>query len=123
MSNLVGENIRKFRELRGYSQEYMAHELEITQSSYAKLEKQETKLTIDRLQRIAEILEVDMNLLLNAGNQQVFNIYQNHNSANGYIAEFHGCQHANELIAHLKSQVEELKADKAHLQKLLEARK
>jgi transcriptional regulator with XRE-family HTH domain len=36
MSN-IGEIIKRYRDLRQYSQEYMAHKLNITQSSYAKL--------------------------------------------------------------------------------------
>ena len=36
-NDIIGKNIRKYRELKGYSQEYMAHELDLTQASYAKL--------------------------------------------------------------------------------------
>ena len=30
-NDIIGKNIRKYRELKGYSQEYMAHELDLTQ--------------------------------------------------------------------------------------------
>ncbi|MCB9203124.1 MAG: helix-turn-helix transcriptional regulator [Flavobacteriales bacterium] len=84
MNNSIGNNVRKYRELRGYSQEYMAEKMDITQSAYGKIEKENVKITIDRLQRISEILEVDLGNLINSKNQNIFNLYNNQ-TANGYI--------------------------------------
>ncbi|GHT75412.1 hypothetical protein AGMMS50262_10640 [Bacteroidia bacterium] len=56
----IGYKIRRLREQKGFSQEYMASQLDITQASYARIESQEIKLTIDRLQKIAEVLETDI---------------------------------------------------------------
>jgi transcriptional regulator with XRE-family HTH domain len=53
-------NIRAVRESRGYTQEYMAEMLDICQSTYACLESGKTSLSIHRLIRIADILEVDL---------------------------------------------------------------
>lgn len=52
-------NIRAIRESRGYTQEYMAEMLDICQSTYANLESGKTPLTINRLLRISDILEID----------------------------------------------------------------
>ncbi len=46
--------IREIRKDRGYSHEYMAHLLDISQVAYSKIEKNETKLTVERLFKIAE---------------------------------------------------------------------
>ena len=59
MSN-TGIYIRKAREKKGYSQEYMADKLDINQATYARLENEETKITLDRLYKISEILEVNI---------------------------------------------------------------
>jgi transcriptional regulator with XRE-family HTH domain len=56
---LITENIRRLRESRSYSQEYMAGRLFISQNTYSKLELGYTALTIERLIMIAAILEVD----------------------------------------------------------------
>lgn len=45
MDKQIGIKIRKIRELKGFSQEYMANNLGITQRAYGKLENQETKIT------------------------------------------------------------------------------
>ena len=61
----IARNIRQIRELKGFSQDYMALQLEITQPAYHKIENGETVLKIDRLQQIADILGVDVAALMN----------------------------------------------------------
>lgn len=83
MNNIIAKNIKKYRELRGYSQEYMAHELDITQASYAKLENNLTKINVDRLFAISELLEADIQDILDIKKQTIFN--QNNNvTANAF---------------------------------------
>ena len=53
MKNTVGLKIKKLRELRNYTQTYMAIELDITQQGYSKIEK-EGRLTVDQLDKIAK---------------------------------------------------------------------
>ena len=55
---VVGLKIRKLRELKNYSQEFMADQLGISQNVYGRIERSEQELTIDRLYRIAEILKI-----------------------------------------------------------------
>ncbi|QEM11160.1 MULTISPECIES: helix-turn-helix domain-containing protein [Mucilaginibacter] len=57
---LITDNIRKLRESRNYSQEYMAGKLRISQNTYSKLELGYTALTLERLILIAAILEVSL---------------------------------------------------------------
>lgn len=54
-------NLRKIRELNGFSQEYMAQQLEISTKTYSRIESGETKLSILRLDRIASILGISVN--------------------------------------------------------------
>ena len=55
----VMSKIRLARIDKGYSQEYIAGKLGIAQKSYCKLERVQTKLTVERLQKIAFILDRD----------------------------------------------------------------
>ena len=55
----VAANIRKIREHRNYTQEYLAAKLRISQNAYSKIELGYTKITVERLFQIAEILESD----------------------------------------------------------------
>lgn len=116
MSN-IGENIKRYRDLRQYSQEYMAVQLNITQSSYAKLERMETKLTIDRLQQIAEILDVDLSLLLNSTAPTVFNLFDNQ-TANGKVEHlYHNLP--DQLVSQYESQITQLKEEISFLRSLI----
>ena len=63
MKNTVGLKIKKLRELRNYTQTYMAIELDITQQGYSKIEK-EGRLTVDQLDKIAKILQVESAYIL-----------------------------------------------------------
>ncbi|MFA6276935.1 helix-turn-helix domain-containing protein [Pedobacter sp. UC225_61] len=60
----VAGNIRKVREFRNYTQDYLAAKLEISQNAYSKIELGYTKITLDRLFHIALILEVEVTQLL-----------------------------------------------------------
>ncbi|WP_417428163.1 helix-turn-helix domain-containing protein [Halpernia sp.] len=80
MNNILGKNIRKHRELKGFSQEYMAHQLDLNQASYAKIENNTTKMTIDRLFSISKLLEIDVAELLELSKQNVYNVYDNQNA-------------------------------------------
>jgi transcriptional regulator with XRE-family HTH domain len=55
----IAVNIRKLREYRNYTQEYLAFKLNISQNAYSKIELGYTKITVDRLFHIADILEKD----------------------------------------------------------------
>lgn len=51
-------NLRTIRLLKKVSQEEMSEKLNISQSSYGKLERGATKMSMDRLDKIASILGV-----------------------------------------------------------------
>ncbi len=56
----VAINIRKLREQRNYTQEYMAANLKISQNAYSKIELGYTKITVDRLFELADILRANV---------------------------------------------------------------
>lgn len=55
----VAINIRRTRESKNYTQDYIAVKLAISQNAYSKIELGYTKITVERLFQIAQILEVD----------------------------------------------------------------
>lgn len=82
MKNVL-ENIKRKRKQKGYSHENMAHELDISQVAYSKIEKSDTKLSVERLYKLAEILETSVLDLLNEHTENEFN-QTNSDSAIGY---------------------------------------
>ncbi|MBX2948040.1 MAG: helix-turn-helix transcriptional regulator [Crocinitomicaceae bacterium] len=65
--------IKQIRELKNYTQEHVAAHLGLSNRAYSKIESGETQLTINRLNDISEILEVDPIELLGFDHRQVFN--------------------------------------------------
>lgn len=60
----VQDKVRKMRELRQWSQEDMAGRLGMSTNGYAKIERGESRLSIAKLEKIAEVLEVELSDLL-----------------------------------------------------------
>ncbi|SDT65824.1 Helix-turn-helix [Mucilaginibacter mallensis] len=60
----IAANIRNKREHRNYTQEYLAAKLDISQNAYSKIELGYTKITVERLFQIADVLEYDVTDLL-----------------------------------------------------------
>ena len=61
---IVLSNIKKRREDLGYSQEYMASMLEITQPAYSKIEAGKSELSLSHIITICRTLETDFNVLM-----------------------------------------------------------
>lgn len=55
----IAANIRKLREYRNYTQDYLAAKLSISQNAYSKIELGYSKITLERLFIISAVLEVE----------------------------------------------------------------
>ncbi|TAH20268.1 MAG: XRE family transcriptional regulator [Cytophagales bacterium] len=53
-----GTKIKKMRELKNITQEFMAKQLGITQSAYSKLEAKDTEISAEQIKKIATILQI-----------------------------------------------------------------
>ena len=93
----IGEKIRKIRELKNFSQDYVAERLGISQSTYARLEKNEVAITEERLRNISDILDVSVDFIKNFDERVIFNITQGPNSAAGINCDVHNYQISPEL--------------------------
>lgn len=56
----LNKKIRSIRELRAYSQSYVAERLGVNQKAYSKMELGKTQLNWDKLNKIADILAVSI---------------------------------------------------------------
>ena len=69
----LGHKVRQIRELKGYSQEYVANKLGISQRAYSKIEINQTKLDWDRITKLAELFEVDPIEMISFDDNLIFN--------------------------------------------------
>lgn len=77
MSKNPGLKIRQLRELKGFSQEYMASRLAISQRAYSKIERGEIKLDWNKISEIAAIFEMDPVSLVSFDEHLVFSSVPN----------------------------------------------
>jgi len=99
--NVIGQRIKKLREEKGITQENMALQLDVTQSNYGRLEKDDRRLNVVKLLKIVRILDVNIMYLFNEvlGEQNM---------------ESSGLSHTNKevydiLVESLRSEIQHLK--------------
>ncbi|GAB3982995.1 hypothetical protein GCM10028806_55810 [Spirosoma terrae] len=62
---VLSEKLRRLRQLFGYSQEYIAFSIGMTQPAYCKWESGQTQPSINKLQELASLYQVSISDLLN----------------------------------------------------------
>ena len=78
---MIGYKIKNIRELKNFTQEYMAEKLDIS--------KGDTKISQDKLNKIAEILEVNPDDITDFDNKKVLNSYNSIKGNNSNITYSH----------------------------------
>jgi transcriptional regulator with XRE-family HTH domain len=116
----IHERIKTNREVRQLSQEDMAEKMGISSSSYAKLERGETRLYLDKLQQIANIFQIDVSDLITPNKGVVFYMQGNtesnsqtyYGSSDGIELELEKLKlviaHKDELLAQKQNEISSL---------------
>lgn len=104
------ERIRINREIRQLTQEEMAEKMNMSVNGYAKIERGETRLYLDKLQQIANIFQIDVSDLISPNKGVIF--YMQGNTESNSQTYYAG----NESLA---SEVEKLKLVISHKDELL----
>ena len=129
--NHIGRKISRIRELRDMKQEFLAHALGVSQQTISNIENSET-VEEETLQKIAEVLGVTPQSILNFSEEAVFNIIgntvNNHDNASmnsnvQYQPTFNPLDKVVELFEENKKLYERLlqaeKEKMAYLEKLI----
>ena len=111
----IYNNIKKFRELKSVTRESMAHELGLSLSGYSKLERGEVDITISKIYKIAEVLKISVEQILNFDASQIFNVSNNQQvqglGSQADIINFYGDDYKEKYIKMLELEVERLKKE------------
>jgi transcriptional regulator with XRE-family HTH domain len=70
----VAGNIRKLREFRDYTQDYLAAKLNISQNAYSKIELGYSRITLERLFIISAVLEVEPTQLISMDHDELLGL-------------------------------------------------
>jgi transcriptional regulator with XRE-family HTH domain len=124
----VHEKLKAMRLYRDWSQEEMAAKLGYSTNGYAKIERGQTDIKVEKLEKIAEALGVELQQLLNLNDKNIFNIIdsfltqQNSSSCNIYLTEtqcVHELEKARLLLQERDKEVGYLKREIEHLNELV----
>lgn len=80
MAATIKNKIKSIRELKNYTQEYMAERLGVTQAGYSKIEKGKTSLSYDKLVEIGRILDVSVEDIISFDYHRYFNNIKGNNN-------------------------------------------
>lgn len=73
MSANIYEKIKFFRQLKGWTQEEIAEKLDMSPSGYGSIERGDTDVSLSRLVKITEILEVNLGDLFDSEERKILN--------------------------------------------------
>lgn len=119
----INEKIRTLRTCKHLTQENMAEKLGISVNGYSKIENGKTKLTLDRIQEISQILDIGIIELINTNNDRIV-IMANDNKADNsstIFSSYHGAHsddfdklsiaftHQQELLRQKDAEIKTLK--------------
>lgn len=122
----IGDKIRKVRELKGYKQEYVAEKVGLSVTAYGNIERNDSSLTYDRLEQIANALEVAVQDILNIPEQLSIHTITNAHQV-GFSHTYNDNRTGTEAelevfkqtIAHLEKEIEYLRQQNTQLMELL----
>jgi transcriptional regulator with XRE-family HTH domain len=114
----IAEKIRKLREVKGLKQETMAKRMGLTTNGYGKIERGESSITLDRLEQIAQVLEVSTLDILQFDDNFVYTITTMNNSATNGIVNNYSLSEAERTL--LMKQIEAMQRLIDNQNKLIE---
>ena len=121
----IHEKLKAIRMCKNWSQEEMAEKLGYSVNGYAKIERGETAIKVEKLNQIAEILGVELQQLLNLNDRNIFNIIDNSPPQGGnniYLTEsqcVHELEKAHLLLRERDKEIGYLKQEIEHLKEFI----
>ena len=111
--NIIGQRIKKLREEKGITQEAMAVQLDVTQSNYGRLEKDDRRLNVVKLLKIARLLEVNITYLFNEGPADINASPESFSSSNKEVYDI--------LVDSLRAEISHLKEEVSFLRVMMKS--
>ncbi len=97
----IADNLQKLRKTQHLSQEQMAEMMGMSKNGYGKLERGESRITVEHLQQIAQVFNIDVADLLKEDRDFTLLLGDNHgNYANHYYNNHHELEKLQLIIAH-----------------------
>ncbi|MDO4907024.1 helix-turn-helix domain-containing protein [Neisseria sp.] len=103
----VNDKVRALRELNNWSQEEMAERMNISESSYSRLERGESRLDLAKLEKLAAIFKIDIGELVASDGKGLICL-------NGENSGNHASYYINTASENLMLEIEKVKLELKH---------
>ncbi len=110
----VAAKVRKLREIKGYSQEYLAQELEMSNRQYQRIEAGDVDLTLTKIEHLSKLLGLTPVQLMGFDDKYVFE-----NCTNTGIGSVTFNHLPESIIAKHETQINLLREEIAFLRNLI----
>lgn len=106
----IGHTLRKIRELKGIKQETVASMLNMTAQGYGKIERNETDISLVKLDKIATVFDITVQDILSFDESKYFINTQNNTNNDKIIicGSYHEKETLNQTIKILTDRVDKL---------------
>jgi len=106
----IGKYLRKYRMDNGYSQEYVAEVLGVSQKTYSNMENDKSNISFDTVKQLIEfynidISNIDISKFVTEGKLIEQTLETNDNDSNAFASAV-----SEKLIMQMEERIEELKA-------------
>jgi transcriptional regulator with XRE-family HTH domain len=126
----ISDRLKKIRIEKNISQDFLAKKIGITQKAYSKIENNETKLNVEVLQKISEILDVPIESFFKGSSSPILNDFSNRSGGDNVIYKNNSIEKIEELYNKIlsvkdeviKSKNEEIETLKLVIKKIKEVR-
>ena len=113
----IGPKIKQIRELRNYTQEYVAEKLGMSSAGYSRIERNQVDVNYEKLNKLASIFEVDVSELIKFDDKAIFNFQTINNTSAGNGINFQLNNNEKQLYEAL---IEQLKSENTYLKAEIE---
>jgi transcriptional regulator with XRE-family HTH domain len=111
----VAQKVRKMREFKGYSQEYLAAQLELSQRQYQRMESGTQEMHLSRLEEICKVLEVAPAEILGIDEKYIIENCTNSGFGHGFTIN----NLPEQLLAQYQAQIKQLQEEVIFLRTLV----
>ena len=108
----VSDRLKKARLEKNITQDFLAKKLGITQKAYSKIENNETKLNVDVLQRLSDVMEVPIESFFNNTQQPILNDFSNRTGGDNVIYKNNSMEKIEDLYKDLLKSKDEVISSK-----------
>jgi transcriptional regulator with XRE-family HTH domain len=103
----LGNNVKRLREILGFTQDYVAVKLDLLQQTYSNLEKSEI-IPKDKLELISKVFNISIEAIENFREDMLFNNINNSHGCNNINYQFQSIDKIVELYERLLKEKDEV---------------